>query len=59
MLGNSDPVVRERLEGRYYSRMAILHVDCFYLGICEPAEDVERRIRETDAYIRDARGLAS
>ncbi len=59
MLGNSDPVVRERLEGRYYSRMAILHGDCFYLGICEPAEDVERRIRETDAYIRDARGLAS
>ena len=54
--------VRDRgvagLVSRYYSRMGVLHGDCFYLGLCEPIEDTERRIRETALYIRDAESLS-
>ena len=46
------------LVGRYYSRQSLLHGDCFYLGICEPIETIERRIRETLQYIQDAEVLA-
>ena len=46
------------LIGRYYSRQGHLHGTCFYLGECEPADEVERRIRETTEYIRDAISLA-
>ena len=40
--------------GRYFTRIGFLHGECFYNGMCEPAEEVERRIRETDAYITNA-----
>ena len=46
------------LVGRYYTRIGQLHGECFYNGMCEPRDDTERRIRETDDYIRDAEGLA-
>ena len=46
------------LVSRYYSGMGALHGECFYLGLCEPVNDTERRIRETDIYIRDAEALA-
>ncbi|MCH7606509.1 MAG: hypothetical protein IH962_05075 [Chloroflexi bacterium] len=49
----------ESLVGRYYTRIGFLHGECFYNGMCHPVEDTERRIRETDNYIRDAQGLAS
>jgi hypothetical protein len=49
----------ETLVGRYHTRADFLHGNCFYLGICEPPEDVERRIRETADYIRDAQQLAA
>ena len=49
----------ESLVGRYYTRIGFLHGECFYNGMCEPAEEVERRIRETADYIRDAQELAS
>ena len=49
----------EPLVSRYYSRQGILHGDCFYLGLCEPSEDIERRIRETVDYIADAERLAA
>ena len=49
----------EGLVGRYYTRIGFLHGECFYNGMCDPAEDTERRIRETDTYIRDAHSLAS
>ena len=45
------------LVGRYYSRLSQLHGQCFYNGRCG-SEDTERRIRETDQYIRDAEMLA-
>ena len=38
--------------------MGILHGDCFYLGLCDPTEETERRIRETLRYIQDAESLA-
>ena len=49
----------ESLVGRYHPRAGYLHGQCFYDGMCEPAEDVEWRIRETDAYINDAQELAA
>ena len=57
LLASRDPNVRS-LVRRYYSRQGILHGDCFYLGLCEPLDDTERRIRETADYIADAEGLA-
>lgn len=48
----------ESLVSRYFSRQSSLHGDCFYLGICEPADLIERRIRETIDYVRDAEALA-
>ena len=44
---------------RYYIRQGALHGDCFYLGLCEPLADTERRIRETAEYIDDAERLAA
>ena len=52
----------QRVDGlvsRYYTRMGILHGDCFYLGLCEPTEETGRRIRETLLYIQDAEALAN
>ena len=57
-LAAQDPGVRS-LVGRYYSRQGVLHGDCFYMGLCEPLEDTERRIRETVTYIADAERLAA
>ena len=48
----------ESLVRRYYTRQGLLHGECFYLGFCEPREEVERRIRETAEYIADARELS-
>lgn len=49
----------ETLVGRYHTRASYLHGQCFYNGICEPQGEVERRIRETADYIRDAQELAA
>ena len=57
MLAGEDSNVSS-LVGRYYSRQGILHGTCFYLGICEPASEVHRRIRQTADYINDAERLA-
>ncbi len=46
------------LVGRYFARYEQLHGQCFYLGLCEPLEVTERRIRETIDYIQDAEALA-
>ena len=56
-LANADERAQS-LVGRYYSRQSLLHGDCFSLGICEPMETIERRIRETPQYIQDAEVLA-
>ena len=46
------------LVGRYYSRQGHLHGTCFYLGDCEPVDEVHRRIRQTADYITDAERLS-
>ena len=46
------------LVGRYFSRQGRLHGACFYLGVCEPTDETERRIRQTADYIHDAENLA-
>jgi hypothetical protein len=56
-LATQDQAFR-RLRRRYHSRQSTLHGDCFYLGICEPFDDVERRIRQTADYITDAERLS-
>ena len=45
------------LVGRYYSRQSHLHGDCFYSGMLDESEEIERRIRETINYITDAESL--
>ena len=57
MLAEADGAVKP-LIGRYYSRQGHLHGGCFYHGICEPVDEVERRIRQTADYINDAERLA-
>ena len=49
----------ESLVDRYYTRMGNLHDECFYMGLCDPLEGTERRIRETADYIGDAEALAA
>lgn len=56
-LAAGEPGVQALL-GRYYSRQAQLHGECFYLGLCEPLPTTERRIRETSDFIDDAERLA-
>ena len=46
------------LVNRYAAARDFLHGDCFYLGLCEPAEDTERLIRGAADYIRDAELLS-
>lgn len=53
-----DHEVEERLVGRYHTRSDYLHGSCFYTGVCEPTEDIERRIKETAEFIDDAKKLA-
>ena len=52
-------VRQARLVDRYYIRQGAFHGDCFYLGLCDPLADTERRIRETAQYIDDAERLAA
>lgn len=58
ILADSDNRLRT-LTGRYLSRQTTLHGECFYLGLCEPRHTIERRVRETADYIRDAEELAT
>ena len=57
-LVKQDKEIEESLEGRYFTRESFLHGHCFYNGICEPRELIERRIRETIYYIEDAQRLS-
>ena len=56
-LATEDQVFRT-LRRRYHSRQSTLHGDCFYLGLCEPIDEVEGRIHRTADYINDAERLA-
>ena len=56
-LATQDQAFRA-LRRRYHARQSTLHGDCFYLGICEPIDEVEGRIHRTADYITDAERLA-
>ena len=43
---------------RYHIRRGHLYGDCYRLGVCEPIDEVERRIHRTADYINDAERLA-
>ena len=57
-LARTDRALRP-MRGRYFRRQAELHGSCFYLGSCEPEDEIERLIRETADYIDEAVRLAA
>ena len=52
-LSSNEPAV-DRFQGRYNTRSALLHVNCFYDGNCEPEEEMTALIRDTESYINEA-----
>ena len=46
-------------QGQYSTRSLLLHINCFYDGNCEPEAEMTALILATDAYIEEARDLAS
>ena len=56
-LAQDQPALRDLL-GDYTTRRDVLHGDCFYIGLCEPVDAIERLIRETAGFIRTAETLA-
>lgn len=54
-----NPKVERKLEARFHTNRDSLHGDCFYTGICEPKDVIERRIRGTLSFIEDARRLVN
>jgi len=53
-----EPLIRERkILDRFYTREWMLHGSCFYEGVCEPVDEVKRRIVETRDYIEDVKKL--
>ena len=56
-LAQDHPEMRS-LQARYTERRDILHGDCFYTGLCEPTDAIERLIRETADFIQEAQTLA-
>ena len=46
-------------QGQYNTRSALLHVNCFYDGNCEPEPEMTALVVATSTYISDAERLAS
>ena len=57
-LATDDPDI-DRLVDRYHAARDSLHGDCFYLGLCEPIERIERRIRNTVDFITAVERLSA
>ena len=49
----------DAFQGQYNTRSALLHVNCFYDGNCEPEAEMTALIRATDSYIQEAIDLAA
>ena len=56
-LAKVDAAVRP-LVVRYFRIQAELHGECFYLGFCEPEDEMEQEIRACGQFISDAEALA-
>ena len=54
--GQSEDIAA--LRPHYSDRIHYLHGLCFYNGMCEPSDQVERMIRETAGFIRETERLA-
>ena len=53
-LEERDAELRKRnFSKRFLGRLTLLHGSCFYGGICEPREEVIRRIVETKDILRE------
>ena len=46
------------LRDRYATRRDMLHGDCFYTVLCEPADAIEELIHQTAGFIQEAQSLA-
>ena len=46
-------------QGQYNTRSALLHVNCFYDGNCEPEREMAGLIRATSSYIQTAEDLSA
>ena len=57
-LASDDPGI-DRLTDSYHVVRDSLHGDCFYLGLCEPIDRTELRIRNTIDYVAEAERLAA
>ena len=57
-LSSNDQAI-DRFQGQYNTRSALLHINCFYDGNCEPEAEMTALIRATDSYIQDATNLAA
>lgn len=57
-LAGKDREVDEKLVGKFHTGRDFLHGDCFCSGLLKPRDQIERRIRETNLYINDAKKLA-
>ena len=57
-LSAQDPAF-DAFQGQYNTRSALLHVNCFYDGNCEPVEEMASLIRATISYIQTAEELSS
>ena len=56
-LSSLDPAF-DVFQGQYNTRAALLHVNCFYDGNCEPEQEMTALVYATSAYIQNAKGLA-
>ena len=56
-LVETDKAIPYDIQARYFSREDQLHGDCFYVGKCEPRDEIKRRIRETKEFIDDIEKL--
>ena len=52
-LSGQDPSF-EPFQCSYHTRSALLHVNCFYDGNCEPEQEMADLIRATITYIQTA-----
>ena len=57
-LSGQDPAFGA-FQGQYNTRSALLHVNCFYNGNCEPEREMADLIRATITYIQIAEELSA
>ena len=58
ILGRNDAAVRPLVD-RYGATARFLHGDCFYAGLCDPADETAGRIQAVADYIAAAETLAA